>query len=69
MMFRDGKTTTIPVERMEWHESFVDCTHHLVDVLRDERLPARDGPTGKTVLQFTLAALASAELSRPPVEF
>jgi len=26
MMFRDGKTTAIPVERVEWHDSFIACT-------------------------------------------
>jgi len=34
MLFRDGKTYEIPVERFEWHDSFVDCTRHLIDVLR-----------------------------------
>jgi predicted dehydrogenase len=60
MMFRDGKTTPIPVERFEWHDSFVDCTRHLIDVLRDGGQPVLDGPTGKAVLQFTLAAHVSA---------
>jgi len=34
MTFRDGKTTPIEVERVEWHDSFVACTCHLIDVLR-----------------------------------
>jgi len=60
MLFRDGKTTPIEVERVEWHDSFVDCTRHLIHVLRDGGHPVLDGPTGKAVLQFTLAALTSA---------
>jgi predicted dehydrogenase len=64
MMFRDGKTTAIPVERVEWHDSFVDCTRHLLDVLRDGGQPVLDGPTGKAVLQFTLAAHVSAREGR-----
>ena len=60
MMFRDGKTTSIPVERVEWHDSFIDCTRHLIGVLREGGQPVLDGPTGKTVLQFVLAALSSA---------
>jgi hypothetical protein len=64
MMFRDGETTAIPVEGVEWHDSFIACTHHLIDVLRNGGQPVLDGPTGKAVLQFTLAALISAREGR-----
>jgi predicted dehydrogenase len=64
MMFRDGKTKAIPVEGVEWHDSFIACTRHLIDVLRDGGEPVLDGPTGKAVLQFTLAALISAREGR-----
>jgi len=56
MLFRDGKTTAIPVERVEWHDSFIDCTRHLIEVLTRGGKPVLDGPTGKAVLQFALAA-------------
>ncbi len=64
VMFRDGKTTPIEIERGEWHDSFIDCTRHLIDVLRDGGPPVLDGPTGKAVLQFTLAAHISARTGR-----
>jgi predicted dehydrogenase len=64
MMFRDGETTAIPVEGVEWHDSFVACTRHLIDVLRDGGEPVLDGPAGKAVLQFALAALVSAREGR-----
>ena len=60
MMFRDGMTVPIPIERVEWHDSFVDCTHHLIDVLKGRDKPILDGQTGKAVLQFSLAAHQSA---------
>jgi predicted dehydrogenase len=60
MMFRDGTTTSIPVERVEWHESFIDCTRHLIHVLRTGGQPLLDGPTARKVLQFSLAAHISA---------
>jgi predicted dehydrogenase len=60
MIFRDGMTVPIPIERVEWHDSFVDCTHHLIDVLKGRDKPILDGQTGKTVLQFSLAAHQSA---------
>jgi predicted dehydrogenase len=70
MMFRDGKTTAVPVDRFEWHDSFIDCTQHLVQVLRDGGQPVLDGPSGKAVLQFSLAAHISAREGREvrPVE-
>ena len=64
MLFRDGKTTPIAVERVEWHDSFIACTRHLIGVLRDGGRPVLDGFTGKAVLQFVLAALASAREGR-----
>jgi predicted dehydrogenase len=64
MLFRDGETTPIPVERVEWHDSFIDCTRHLIDVLRDGGQRMLDGPTGKAVLQFSLAAHISAREGR-----
>lgn len=64
MLFRDGRTRAIPVERVEWHDSFVDCTRHLVGALRGGGRPVLDGRTGKAVLQFTLAALISAREGR-----
>jgi predicted dehydrogenase len=64
MMFRDGKTTPIPVERVAWHDSFVDCTRHLLEVFRDGAQPVLDGPTGRAVLQFALAAHISAREGR-----
>jgi hypothetical protein len=63
-MFRDGKTMAIPVERVEWEDSFVDCSRHLIDVLQKGGQPRLDGQTGKAVLQFSLAALESARTGR-----
>jgi predicted dehydrogenase len=64
MLFRDGATTPVTVERVEWHDSFIDCTRHLLDVLRQGGQPVLDGPGGKAVLQFTLAAHISAREGR-----
>ncbi len=64
MMFRDGKTTAIPVAGVEWHDSFIACTRHLIGVLREGGQPVLDGQTGKEVLQFTLAAHISAREGR-----
>ena len=64
MLFRDGVTSEIPVERFEWHDSFMDCTRHLIEVLHEGGEPVLDGPTGRAVLQFALAAHVSAREGR-----
>ena len=64
MIYKDGKTTPVPVERVDWSHSFIDCTRHLISVLRNGGEPVLDGGTGKSVLQFTLAALESARTGK-----
>ena len=64
MLFNDGKTTPIPVDGVEWHDSFTATTHDFIDKLKSGGQPQLDGPTGKAVLQFTLAALQSAATGR-----
>lgn len=60
MLFKDGKTTPIAVEGVEWHDSFIATTHDFIEKLKSGGQPRLDGRTGKAVLQFTLAALQSA---------
>jgi len=60
MLFKDGKTTPIPVVGVEWHDSFIAATQDCVEKLKTGLQPRLDGPTGKAVLQFTLAALQSS---------
>ncbi|MFQ5603980.1 MAG: Gfo/Idh/MocA family protein [bacterium] len=64
LMFRNGKTTHIAVDRMSWEHSFIDATRHLVRVIKNGGQPELDGETGKYVLQFTLAALQSAQTGK-----
>ncbi len=60
MLFKDGKTAPIQVEGVEWQDSFTAATRDLIDKLDTSEKARLDGPTGKAVLQFTLAALESA---------
>ena len=65
MMFRDGQTTAIPVERVDWQEAFVDCTCHLVDVLTGRAaIPRLDGKSGREILQLMQAVQISAREHR-----
>lgn len=60
MLFKDGKTTPIPVQGVEWHDSFIAATQDFIDKWKTGEQPKLDGPTGKAVLQFSLAAHKSA---------
>ncbi len=64
MLFKDGKTTPIPVEGVEWHDSFIATTVDLIEKLKSGGQARLDGQAGKEVLQFTLAALQSANTGR-----
>ncbi|PWB49490.1 MAG: dehydrogenase [Anaerolineales bacterium] len=64
VLFKDGKTTPIPVQGVEWHDSFIATTVDGIEKLMAGEQPRLDGATGKAVLQFTLAALQSAASGR-----
>jgi predicted dehydrogenase len=64
MLFKDGKTTAIPVEGVEWHDSFIAATRDGIEKLKSGDQPQLDGLIGKAVLQFTLAAIESARTGR-----
>jgi predicted dehydrogenase len=64
MLFKDSKTEAVPVEGVEWHDSFIAATQDFIEKLKTGGQPRLDGPTGKAVLQFTLAALQSAASGR-----
>jgi len=64
MLFKDGKTTPIPVDGVEWHDGFIAATQDCIEKLKAGEQPRLDGLTGKAVLQFTLAALQSAATCR-----
>ena len=60
LVFKDGRTRVIEVARVDWRDSFVDCTRHLLDVLRMGGNACLDGAAGKAVLQTALAVQRSA---------
>ncbi len=64
MLFKDSKTTPVPVEGVDWQDGFTAATQDFIDKLKTGGQPRLDGPTGKAVLQFTLAALQSAATGR-----
>ena len=54
----------MPVKGVDWQDGFTAATHDFSDKLKTGGQPRLDGPTGKAVLQFTLAALQSAATGR-----
>jgi len=61
MLYKDGVTSAIRVDHVEWHDSFIECTKHMVEIIKNGGKPVLDGKTGKAVLQFALAAQVSAK--------
>ncbi len=64
VLFKDGKTTPVEVGGSEWQDGFTAATLDFIEKLKGGGQPRLDGPTGKAVLQFTLAALQSAAQGR-----
>jgi len=64
MLFKDGKTTPITVDGVEWHDSFIAATQDCIEKIKTGSQPKLDGLTGKAVLQFSLAALESARTGK-----
>ena len=64
ILFRDGVNSPIELGRVEWQDSFIDCTHHLINAIKTGKEPILDGLTGKAVLQFSLAAHLSSRFKR-----
>jgi predicted dehydrogenase len=60
VLYKDGKSTEIEIDRIDWKYSFIDCTRHFVDAITNATLPSLDGQAARSVLQTTLAAQYSA---------
>jgi predicted dehydrogenase len=61
ILHRDGVTRAFEDVRTDWLDSFTDSTLHFHRCLVEGGEPMLSGQRGKEVLQFALAALASAE--------
>jgi predicted dehydrogenase len=64
VLFKNGKTSPIRVEGVEWEDSFIAATRHMVDVVQKGEVPRLDGVTGKAVLEFASAVEESAREGR-----
>ena len=63
-LLRDGALTEYRDMETGWESSFVNCTRHYIECLR-EGAPARlSGADGRAVLRLALAAEESARLGR-----
>ena len=64
IMYRDGKITEYEIERDDWADSFIECTHHFIDAVINDTEPVLSGEKGREVLKFALAMMRSARESR-----
>jgi predicted dehydrogenase len=65
LVYCDGETEEVPVQRYDWADSFVDCTRHFIHVLQHGGEPRLTGADGKAVTAFALAAEESARRGCP----
>ncbi|NPV60168.1 MAG: Gfo/Idh/MocA family oxidoreductase [Actinobacteria bacterium] len=65
LLYREGKLTAFTDLETDWGASFRDSTRHLLDALREGTPPRLTPAEGRRVLQFALAAIASAREGRP----
>ena len=64
LLYREGETIPVVVDRVDWMESFLDCTRHLVDVLVKGGEPVLNGAQGREVLRTALSVQRSAREGR-----
>ncbi len=62
--YREGRMTAYTNLEADWGASFRDCTRHLLDAMRGGEPPHLTPWEGRRVLQFALAAIASAREGR-----
>ncbi len=67
MLFKDGQTRAVPVQGVEWEDSFIAATRHMVGAIHRDLPPRLDGATGREVLRMALAAQLSASIGREVV--
>jgi len=60
LLYCDGKTEEVRVQRTDWADSFVDCTRHFIYVLQQGGEPRLTGEDGRAVTELALAAERSA---------
>ncbi|GAF69660.1 unnamed protein product, partial [marine sediment metagenome] len=64
LLYCDGKTEEVHVPRVDWSESFIDCTRHFINALHHGDQPRLTGEDGRTVTELALAAVQSAREGR-----
>jgi len=64
LLYRDGRLTKYEVERDDWADSFIDCTHHFIDAIKNDTDTSLDGARAREVLGFSLAMMRSANEGR-----
>ncbi len=60
LVYCDGRTETVDVPRIDWADSFIDCTRHFITVLQGGGEPKLNGRDGRAVTALALAAHESA---------
>jgi predicted dehydrogenase len=61
VIVRDEKVETQTDFENDWNQSFINATHHFIDVVKGKKEPILSGDQARYVLKFCLAAIKSSE--------
>ena len=64
IIIRDGKVETIDTSHRDWKQSFINATHHFIEVVKGNEKPLLSGEQAREILKFNLAAIKSAEVGK-----
>ncbi len=64
VILKDGKIETFNDFENDWKQSFINATHHFIEVMKGKAEPVLSGEDAKYVLQFNLAAIKAAETGK-----
>ncbi|MGV9172450.1 MAG: Gfo/Idh/MocA family protein [Promethearchaeia archaeon] len=64
IIIRDGKVETIEEKKWDRKQSFINATHHLIEVAKGKKAPILSGEDAREILKFNLAAIKSTEIGR-----
>lgn len=64
VVIRDGKVETYKDFKKDWKNSFINATHHFIEVVKGNKEPVLSGEYAKKILNFNLAAIKSTELGK-----
>lgn len=62
VIVRDGEVEVLNNFQKDWKYSFINATHHFIDVVENDKEPILSGKQARYILKFNLAAIKSSQI-------